>query len=359
MNLFRSEEHVKRWQLYARGAEDYIMPVTDWARVFAGPMFRNRLDSDYLDNVESYLQKYHDDLHELGKASPLWQYPLIGALDVVALRRYRVVGNYSRYDDVVLNSLKDARTRIVAGVESSAPTRENHLVWAAPGAGKTYLVQEIARSLGDRCQYIEINLAKHNAAEFRAELRALLRDSGKPVLCLIDECDAHADDSWPYEILMPELDLTVEGKAHVVFVLAGSSGFSLDGMKQRMAARLKGTDVLSRIPEANQFIIPPMSFGDRVLVVIAQLIKVAEDAGHEISSIEKLGLYYAAANSRLANARQLQEFAAKAVARVPHGDDRVKYDDMFAAGDPENKRFWLNVSATAGDLINSYARIER
>ena len=51
MNLFRSEEHVKRWQLYARAAEDYIMPVTDWARVFAGPLFRNRLDDDYLDNV--------------------------------------------------------------------------------------------------------------------------------------------------------------------------------------------------------------------------------------------------------------------------------------------------------------------
>lgn len=359
MNLFRSEEHVKRWQLYVRAAEDYIMPVTDWARVFAGPLFRNRLDDDYLDNAESYLQKYHDDLHELGKASPLWQYPVIGALDVVDLRRYRVVGDYSRFDDYVLNSLKDARNRIIAGIDSTVPSRENHLIWAAPGAGKTYLVQEIARSVAERCRFVEINLAKHSADEFRAALSGLREPAGEPVLCLVDECDAHADESWPYELLMPHLDLTVESQAHVVFVLAGSSGFSLDGMKQRMTARLKGADVLSRIPEVNQFVIPPMSFGDRVLVVIAQLIKAAEDSGHPIYSIEKLGLYYAAVNSRLTNARQLQEFGTRALSRVARGDDRVKYDDMFAAGDPENKRFWLNVSAIAGDLINSYVRIEK
>jgi len=359
MNLFRSEEHVKRWQLYARGAEDYIMPVTDWARVFAGPMFRNRLALDYLDNVESYLQQYHDDLHAFGKASPYWQYPLIEALDVVTLRRYSVIGNYSRYDDDVLNNLKDARNRIVAGIDSGGRTRENHLVWAAPGAGKTYLVEEIARSTSDRCRYVEINLAKHNPDQFRSALNELTNGSTTPVLCLIDECDAHADQSWPYETLMPYLDLNVDGRAHVVFVLAGSSGFSLDGMKQRMSARLKGADVLSRIPEVNQFIIPPMSFGDRVLVVISQIVKAADDAEHPIYSIEKLALYYAAVNSRLANARQLQEFAKRAVARVSRADDRVKYDDMFAAGDPENKRFWLNISTIAGSLINSYVRIER
>lgn len=357
MNLFRSEEHVKRWKLYVRGAEDYVMPVTDWARVFSGPMFRNRLDSDYLDNVDSYLQQYHDDLHDLGKASPLWQYPFVAALDVVDLPRYRVVGHYSRFDEGVLNSLKDARNRIVGGLDSTAPSRENHLIWAAPGAGKTYLVQEIVRSLGDACLYVEINLAKHGMDEFSGALKGCVGHRGKPVLCLIDECDAHADESWPYEVLMPYLDLTVEHQAHVVFVLAGSSGFSLDGLKQRMAARLKGADVLSRIPEANQFVIPPMSFGDRILVVIAQLVKAAEDGGVVINSIEKMGLYYAAVNSRLANARQLQEFITRAVARVPRGDDRVKYDDLFNAGDPENKRFWLDVSSTASGLINTYVRI--
>ncbi len=358
MNFFRSEEHVKRWQLYARGAEDYVMPVTDWARVFSGPMFRNRLEPDYLDHGGEYLQRYHDDLHEFGKTSPLWQYPLVAALDVIALRHYRVIGNYSRYDDAVLNDLKDARNRIIGGIEAASPKRENHLVWAAPGSGKTYLVQEIARSLGDSCRYVEINLAKHDAEGLRAALDGVCAGSDVPTLCLFDECDAHNGESWPYEILMPRLDVTVDGDAHVVFVLAGSSGFSLNGMKQRMAARPKGADVLSRIPNVNQFIVPAMSFGDRVLIVIAQLMKAAAERGQEIYSIEKLGLYYAAVSSRLANARQLQEFGSSALSRVPRGDDRVKYDHLFSPGDPENKRFWLDVSAIAGDLINSYVRIE-
>lgn len=357
MNLFRSEEHVKRWPLYVRAAEDYVMPVTDWARVFSGPMFRRRLEPGYLDSAEDYLARYHDDLHTLGKASPFWQYPFIEAMDTIRLSRYRVVGNYSRFDDPVLNDLKDARNRIVAGLETDTPHRENHLVWAAPGSGKTYLVQEIARMQGERCEYVEINLAKHDPDSFRAVLEGLIgRD--RPVLCLVDEVDAHAGTQWPYEVLMPHLDITVEGSAHVVFVLAGSSGFSLDGMKQRIAARPKGNDMLSRVPSENQFVIPPMSFGDRVLIVISQMRKAGEELGYDIRAIEKLGLYYAAVKSKLANARQLQEFAARAVARVPHGDDRVKYDQLFTPGDPENKRFWLDVSSVARGLVNAYVRIE-
>ncbi len=333
------------------------MPVADWARVFAGPMFSRRLDPDYLDKVEDYLTEYHNDLHALGKASPFWQYPLIEQMDTVHLSRYRVVGNYSRFDDPVLNELKDARNRIVAGLESEAPHRENHLVWAAPGSGKTYLVQEIARIHGERCHYVEINLAKHDAASLREELVGLVgRD--RPILCLVDEVDAHAGAEWPYEVLMPHLDVTVEGRAHVVFVLAGSSGFSLEGMKQRIATRPKGSDVLSRVPSENQFVIPPMSFGDRVLIVIAQMLRAGTELGYEIRAIEKLGLYYAAVKSELANARQLQEFAARAVARIPRGDDRVKYDQLFTPGDPENKRFWLDVSTVARDLVNAYVRIE-
>lgn len=63
---------------------------------------------------------------------------LIAGLDEVALSRYRVVGSYTRYDESVLNTLKDARTRIAAGCLKPSRKRENHLIWAAPGSGKTY-----------------------------------------------------------------------------------------------------------------------------------------------------------------------------------------------------------------------------
>jgi hypothetical protein len=125
-------------------------------------------------------------------------------------------------------------------------------------------------------------------------------------------------------------------------------------MKERIAIRPKGQDLLSRIPAENQFIIPPMSFGDRILIVLSQFAQ----AGHEINFVEKLGLYYVALNEKLSNARQLHEFAVRAVERVPRGDDRIKYDSLFVPGDPENKRFWLEVSSVAEDLVNRFVTIE-
>ena len=140
--------------------------------------------------------------------------------------------------------------------------------------------------------------------------------------------------------------------------MAGSSGFSLEGMKQRVGVRPKGTDLLSRIPTENQFLIPPTSFGDRILIALSQLVQAGEETGRTIRAVEKLGLYYIALSPALDNARQLHEFAVRAVERVPRGDDRVKYDHLFNPGDPENKRFWLEVSSVANSLSNSYVIVD-
>lgn len=356
MNLFRSEEHVKRWSLYYRLAEDYVMPVSDWAKVFSRQLFRSRLEPDYLSR-EELLADYHLALKELGKSSPYWQYPFLAKLDVVKLSRYRIVGSYTRFEESALNTLKDAKQNILAGIERSGQKRENHLIWAAPGSGKTFFVQEIARSLQDKCAYVEINLAKTNQDEFRASLEGGM-SSSQPHLYLVDEIDAKPDAPWPYEILLPFLDAAVENGSRSIFILAGSSGYSLDGMKERIASRPKGRDLLSRIPTENEYVIAPMSFGDRILVVMSQFVRAGKASGRDIRAVEKLGLYYIALNSKLANARQLYEFAIRAVERGPRGDDRVKYDQLFVPGDPENKRFWLEVSSVAGDLVNSYTLIE-
>ena len=357
MNLFRSEEHARRWPLYSSAAEDYILPISTWLEIFSGPLFRERLSPDYFEKSGEYLAQYHAALRDAGKASPYWNYPLIAELDTVRLSRYRVVGRYTRFEPAVLNELKDARNRVVAGLEHHSHHRENHLLWAAPGSGKTFLIEQVAASLGESADYREINLAKQDAPRFEQKLEAAVA-SDRPVLCLVDEVDAHAGEKWPYEILMPHLDANARGEAHIVIVLAGSSGFSLEGMKQRIAGRPKGADVLSRIPNANHFTIQPLGFGDRVLVALSQLHEAGAALGHEIQEVEKLGLYYIAVSDRLASARQLQEFAAAAVERVPRGDDRVKYDHLFVPGDPENKRFWIDVSNIARDLVNSYVVLE-
>lgn len=358
MNFFRSEEHVKKWSLYSPLGEDYILPVTDWARIFSSKIFKQRLSSEYLNNFDEYIQDYHLALKDIGKTSPFFQIPFIANLKTVELHNFQVVGNYTRFEETVLNNLKDAKQKILAGFETKDQKRNNHLIWASPGSGKTYFIDQIAKSIKDRVAYLEINLAKQTEQEFTTSL-ASLNNEEKSCLALIDEVDARPHESWPCELLLPYLDAAADRGKPWVFVLAGSGGFSLTGLKEKINLRPKGPDLLSRIPIENQFIIDPMTFGDRLLVVLSQFLSAGREYGREIRAVEKLGLYYVILNTNLVNARQIREFAVRAVQRVPPGEDRLKYDNLFIAGDPENKRFWLEVNAVANDLINKFVSIEQ
>ena len=294
---------------------------------------------------------------EMGDAQAVEAHELIAKLDEAVLSRYRVVGNYTRYGEAVRNSLKDAQAKIGAGCLKPTRKRENHLIWAAPGSGKTYFVQQIAASFPKTIRYQELNLAKCGEQEFRSGLYEIDSKSD-PSLCLIDECDAKPQEPWPYEILLPFLDASVDRGAPFVFVLAGSGGANLGEIKRRIASRPKGTDLLSRIPAGNEYEIMPLTIGDRILVVLSQFREVGKEFKREIKSVEKLALYYIALNPRLANARQLREFAARAIERVPPNDDRVKYDHLFSAGDPENKAFWVQAQPVATGLVNSFTMLK-
>lgn len=48
MNLFRSEEHARRWSEFNPDTADTILPVARWAEIFATPMFRNRTRPDFV-----------------------------------------------------------------------------------------------------------------------------------------------------------------------------------------------------------------------------------------------------------------------------------------------------------------------
>jgi len=282
---------------------------------------------------------------------------VIGALDGVVLSRYSVVGDYTRYEETVRNTLKDVRHKIAAGFDRPSRKRENYLVWAAPGSGKTYFVQQVATSLAQAVRYQECNLAKCGRQEFLSGLGQLDAES-KPCLCLIDEVDAKPDEAWPYEVLLPYLDINADRRAQFVFVLTGSSGPNLVEMKKQIASRPKGADLLTRIPAGNEFEIPPMDLGDRVLVVLSQFRQAGRELGKEVKEVEKLGLYYVALDSRLANARQLHELAIRAIERLPTAEDRIKYDHLFGAGDPENKAFWMQSLPAAAELANRFVTLE-
>ncbi len=72
MNLFRSEEHVKNWSQYDSLSEEAIMPLTVWAKVFSGPLFRERLEPDYLSKNEKNMIEFLNSFQELGKAGSFW-----------------------------------------------------------------------------------------------------------------------------------------------------------------------------------------------------------------------------------------------------------------------------------------------
>ena len=286
---------------------------------------------------------------------------LITGMDDISLSRFDVVPGYAKYDEEVRNILKDARQKIAEGLQQSSGRRDNHLFWAASGSGKTYFVQQVVASLPIEVRlevcYQELNLAGSTQDHFLTGLEELDRYNG-PCLCLIDEVDAKPGETWPYEALLPYLDAALSRETGLVFVMAGSSGSNISEMKQRLAARPKGADLLSRIPGVNEYQIPPMGLGDRILVALSQFRQAGREAGRDVQSVEKLGLYYVAVTPRLANARQLREFAVRAVQRMPHGEDRVKYDHLFSAGDEENKEFYMLAVPAASDLVNRYVSVE-
>ena len=283
-------------------------------------------------------------------------FSLVRDMDSISLSRFNVVPGYSKYDERTRNVLKDARQKIVEGLQHPGQKRENHLLWAAPGSGKTYFVQRASSTLPGTVHYQEINLAKVSQEEFISDLRQLDEAAG-PCLCLVDEIDAKPEEVWPYEVLLPYLDAGVERSAQYIFVMAGSSGSGIDEMKQRIAVRPKGNDLLSRVPGINEYQIPSMGIGDRLLVALSQFRQAAQETGKEVEWVEKFGLYYVALKPLLGNARQLREFAVRAVQRMPAGEDRIKYDHLFSAGDPENKAFWAEAVSAAGDFENRFVAV--
>jgi len=72
MNLFRSEEHVKSWPNFEPASAESILPVANWAMAFSGPLFRKRLEPDYLSRVEEYMGELIGFLKQAGLTGPFW-----------------------------------------------------------------------------------------------------------------------------------------------------------------------------------------------------------------------------------------------------------------------------------------------
>jgi hypothetical protein len=174
----------------------------------------------------------------------------------------------------------------------------------------------------------------------------------------VDEVDSKPTEPWPYEALLPSLEPPTNKKTiRTCFILAGSSSNSLSGMKENIAKRLKGIDLLSRIPPGNEFVIEGLGLGDRLLVVSTQFLSAAREYGRQIDEVEKLVLYYVALNPKLKSARQIRQLAVRCIERMPIGEERVKFDYLFDAGDPENKEFWIRTGPLRNEFVNTFVSV--
>jgi len=278
-------------------------------------------------------------------------------LQELSLSEAIVVGQYSRSDDRVRNLLKDWCMRMKRPLEQQTGTHENFLVWAAPGSGKTFLVQQLAGSLGSKINYFELNLAAMSQENYMQRLQEVTQ-SGKPTLCLLDEIDARADEEWPYDALFSRLDLNKEpGNPGIVFVLIGSKAEGLQGMAQKMKARFKGQDLVDRIPVDRRFEIPPPTLADRAMVLASNVISAASSRGTQVLELEKFMLYYALVNDDLRSPRQLSDLARDSVLRLSASDDRLRYDHLFEAGDSRNQVFWSTHLSAASELAGHFVRV--
>ena len=66
MNLFRSEEHVRRWADFNADSMDGIKPVREMAKVFSNPLFTERLNENYVRRIEERIPGLLADLDRFG-----------------------------------------------------------------------------------------------------------------------------------------------------------------------------------------------------------------------------------------------------------------------------------------------------
>ncbi len=75
MNLFRSEDHVRRWDSFVQGTDEGITPLPDMIKLFSGYYFKRRLDQDYVSHMFEYAREMVQIMKEIGKSGPFWKRP--------------------------------------------------------------------------------------------------------------------------------------------------------------------------------------------------------------------------------------------------------------------------------------------
>jgi hypothetical protein len=187
-------------------------------------------------------------------------------LTELQLRALSVHGKYRRFSNEDRSKLVGLADRIRRPLSEKSHTRENFLIYASPGSGKTFFIEELARTLGSGITFVPIDLSRDDREACERKLAAVA-GATLPCLCMIDEVDGRKSED--YDAIYKKLDLNeVQGRPAVVFVLIGSSGGTVSKLGEVIRLRYKGNDLMDRVLKSPQHWaeIPPMGVGDTVCV---------------------------------------------------------------------------------------------
>lgn len=270
-----------------------------------------------------------------------WQQAQRTLNDMTELRlgTFSVLGNYRRFSNEDRSKLVGLADRIRRPLTEKSHTRENFLIYASPGSGKTFFIEELARTLGSRIKFVAIDLSRDDREACEKKLAAVTQ-AALPCLCMIDEVDGRKGEDWPYDAIYKKLDLNeVPERQPVVFVLIGSSGGTVGKLEETIRSRYKGKDLMDRVLKSDQHWaeIPAMGVGDTVCVYASKILEAAEQENKSIRDVEKFAAYYVVLTGR--TPRQIKLLADQAVRRVPRGHTQVLYDNHFEDGDKSNRTF--------------------
>jgi hypothetical protein len=282
---------------------------------------------------------------------------LLQDISQIVMKDKEVIGSYLRWDERTVNNLRVRVDQISRGLRDKTSERENFLIWAGPGSGKTFLIEEIARHFGDAVHFVNINFSKDSSDELSLKIEEI-KSSTKPTLVLFDEVDARAGEAWLYENTFSLLDINLESETQqVVFVLIGSMAGGQSVMTDAMRKRQKGSDMVSRVPPFLHFEIPAATPEDQLVMISSQLEIACRDLTVKIQSIERLAAYYILASPPYKNPRHLADLIRSAVRRTEEKVERLEYDHLFEPTNLDSKRFWADNAETAEQSHNTFIQI--
>lgn len=320
----------------------------------------------HMENLEEILpvlgisiSSQHDQIEKISKADSAIE--LLDKISSIDLNEYTVVGGYRRYNSSVRAQLLDLCQRITTSLHEKSIGRQNYLICAAPGSGKTYLIQEIAKSISSKIKFVQIDLSKDSEDTVRSKLAPI--GCGKDsYLCMIDEIDGRVNEQWPYDVIYKKLDVnddtTFQGTT--VFVLIGSSGGNPKRLINEIMPRYKAKDLIDRIPQNAKYLIqiPSLDLEDGICVYISKVLEAAAKVGLTITHVEKMAIFHAAM-TLISSPRQIKMLADHAVSRVKESGNSLLYDHHFEPGNTDNKHFWEENKKAVNVLNPGYIKIKK